>query len=62
LDYFKTFLASKGILASQEKGQGLVEYAILIILIAGIAVLVVPGLVTKIQTLFNSIQFTVPAP
>ena len=55
LDYLKPFLVSKG------KGQGLVEYAILVIIIFAIAALVVPGLATKIQSLFESIAFTVPA-
>jgi Flp pilus assembly pilin Flp len=53
LNYFKAFLASKGIFASR-KGQGLVEYAVLLLLIAGVAYLVVANLGGKITTLFDS--------
>jgi hypothetical protein len=50
LDYLKAFLLVKG------KGQGLVEYAILIILIAAVAYVVVAGLTGKITSLYGGIS------
>ena len=52
LDYLKTFLASK------QKGQGLVEYGVLLVLIAIVAFFVVNNLKGQISNLFNNIVAT----
>jgi Flp pilus assembly pilin Flp len=57
LTYFKAYLASKGISVS-EKGQGLIEYAILVILIALIAWAAVGGFTNKLNTLYNSVKIS----
>ena len=55
-NYIKTFLASKGIFAPEAKGQGLVEYAILIVLVAAIAWGVATTLGGKVNGLFEGIN------
>jgi len=42
--------------ASKEKGQGLVEYAIIIALIAIIVIAVMTALGTKVNNTFNSVN------
>jgi Flp pilus assembly pilin Flp len=56
LDYIKAFLYSKGIFSS-KKGQGLVEYAILLILIAAVAFVAANALSGKINVLYTGITF-----
>jgi hypothetical protein len=56
LDYIKAFLYSKGILTS-KKGQGLVEYAILIIIIAAAALIAANIANGKIAALYTGMNF-----
>ena len=42
--------------ASKEKGQGLVEYAIILALIAVVVLAVMSALGTKVKNTFNSIS------
>ena len=49
INYFKAFLVSKG------KGQGLVEYAILLVFIAVVCIIVVTALGDKIASVFQQV-------
>lgn len=52
---FREFLKSQKDLFKSQKGQGLVEYAILVALIALVSIVVVTTLGTHVQTAFNNI-------
>ena len=55
-DYFKTFLASKGILVSDEKGQGLVEYALILVLVAIVVIAALMILGPIIGNVFSKVN------
>ena len=44
--------------SSRQKGQGLVEYAVLLVVIVGIVILATPNLQTAIMTAFNKVSNT----
>ena len=50
---FKLYFTSKA-LASDERGQDLIEYAVLCALVAGLAIAVMPTLSTVITGAFNN--------
>jgi pilus assembly protein Flp/PilA len=52
----------KAILRLKRHGQGLVEYGLILVLIAVVIVLIVGFVGTKINTTFSKIGSAVPAP
>lgn len=61
LTYMRTWLTSKGWLRGKEEGASLVEYALLVALIALVCIAAVTTLGTKISDVFTSITTKLPS-
>lgn len=62
LTYMRTWLASKGWLSEKEEGATLVEYGLLVALIAAVCVAAITLLGGNIRDLFNAIAGKIVAP
>ena len=59
-NYIKTFLASKGIFAPEAKGQGLVEYALLLILVVVVSIIILGTIGDQISAIFTDVSGQLP--